>query len=163
LNADADGEREPQGFSNFSEVEVQSKDKDGRATTKTVCIGLPIDRIKLNLLDATGGWPKRVGPLLFAPAAEGPLYLESDPEKFAWIAGRLGGTLSNPIRWADGQGKVTKAEFCAYLGRPSTITMRSRGIRTTRRSWDTTTFIPRQDQSAARRCVNPRPLPACRP
>lgn len=53
---------EPERFTNYRIEETEGK--NGRR--ETVRIGLPLHAIRDNLLQRTGGWPKRVGEMLFA-------------------------------------------------------------------------------------------------
>lgn len=95
---------------NYREVEVE---EDGKK--KTFRRGLPIEAIHRDLVTLTGGWPKRLGDLMFAPGADGrPTYLETDQEVFAWINGRLGGSQA-AVRWSRGDDRITQGQFTAYL------------------------------------------------
>ena len=79
-------------------------------------VGLPIQAVADRLFRATGGWPKRVGPLPFAEGEDGPLWLEDQNQFFGWAAAKLGGAFSNPLEWHSGHDKVTKGEFVAHVG-----------------------------------------------
>jgi hypothetical protein len=95
------------------------KDKEGNP--KYVKIGMHIEDIARNLSVATGGWPKRVGKLLFVPGtltvcgeelpSYEPVYLETPPELFAWYGKRL----RNPIRWEGAADMVNRETFFAHL------------------------------------------------
>jgi hypothetical protein len=112
-----DSEAEPwdthsdEGFRNFY------IEQDGEG--ETIKIGLSSDTIAQRLLRLTGGWPKRVGPLLFVPDGDSPRYLEKTPDLFGFIAGALPrnkqSPRANPIHWAGGEDKLTPAVFDSYL------------------------------------------------
>jgi len=53
---------------------------------KETMVGIPVEQIKNELFDLTGGWPKRTGNVLFAPGPDyQPLYLDSTTKLFAWL------------------------------------------------------------------------------
>jgi hypothetical protein len=94
-------------FANFDVVTV--KDDEGEA--KHVWVGKTPAGIRDCLTWEVGNWPKRVGGLLFAANGSEPRWLPKVDDLFAWVGGRL----REPVKWASGPDKVTKAEFAAYL------------------------------------------------
>jgi hypothetical protein len=86
---------------------VPSKDGKGEGAR----VGLRPPEVAKRLLALTDGWPKRVGPLLFAAKGFDPVWLEKVSQLFAWAGGRLGET----VRWAGGEDKVTQEVFDSYL------------------------------------------------
>jgi len=105
-------------FTNFAVQD--SKDAKGKSVTNKV--GVTVTEIA-NLLRritggignerqrVTGGWPKRVGGLLFAEKDYKPGWLEDVSSLFAWISGMM----KEPIQWAAGDDKVSQSVFNAYL------------------------------------------------
>lgn len=59
----------------------------------------------------TGGWPRRIGELLFARRGDEPFWITSTPDLFAYI----GAQLPRPVQWVAGQDKVSEAVFHAHL------------------------------------------------
>jgi hypothetical protein len=102
---------EPAGFANFRLEEETSGDRK-----VTVKVGKPIRALADELIQLTGGWPKRFGEQLFVEGAERePLWLDSADNLFAWIAGQLSGQGDNSLRWSRGEDKVTQGQLLAYL------------------------------------------------
>jgi hypothetical protein len=97
------------GFRNFYEVIRKGK--------KPLRFGFPVQRIEARLRHIGGGWPRRVGNLLFAEAPNcRPLWLERPPQFFAWVSRLLPGDVAqNPLAWADGSDMVSEGRFHAYL------------------------------------------------
>jgi hypothetical protein len=78
--------------------------------------GLSCPVIAENLFNITGGWPKVAGSQPFVPGPNyRPTWLADSKALFAWVFRQLAATRQNPVRWADGTDKVTKAEFHTYL------------------------------------------------
>lgn len=107
-DADDHGDGEGDGLANYYLVEVEEKDNKLK-------VGLSASAIAKRLLEQTGGWPKRVGSLLFVDDDRSPLYLESPSQLFGWIATALPKQTDNQIRWRQGDDKLTQAHFDAYL------------------------------------------------
>jgi hypothetical protein len=98
-------------FSNYVETELQAEgDK-----LVVVRSGLPVQQIAAHLLKRTGGFPKRVGGVLFAVEEDKPVLLESNAAVLSWISRQYPGEGINAVRWADGADKVAEGVFCAYL------------------------------------------------
>lgn len=85
-------------------------------------VRMPLNEIVDSLRRVSDGWPKRVGPNLFAKptpsrdptAIPSPLWLESVSDLFAWInhsAEQTGGY----VDWGKATDNVTKQEFMAHL------------------------------------------------
>jgi hypothetical protein len=94
-------------LANYAEREV--KGDDGKA--KTVRYGRTPAEVWGALSRLTGGWPRRVGGLLFAADGYKPRWLARTEDLFAWI----GSCLAEPVRWAAGEDMVSQAVFHAYL------------------------------------------------
>jgi hypothetical protein len=93
-------------FSNFREEASGGDDE----RLKMVRVGRTLTELSEDLLHRTGGWPKRVGNLLFVPGPNHrPLYLENPHALFAYI-GR-----HHPVIWATGADKVPQVQFHAHL------------------------------------------------
>jgi hypothetical protein len=109
------GKAQP-AFANY--VTEQIETRDGKTTT--VRRGLTIEAIGQELGRLAPGWPKRVGPVLFAPGPEEhqPLWLETTEALFAWINRQLP-EASNPVAWGESDGMVTKGEFRHHLQQTS--------------------------------------------
>jgi hypothetical protein len=95
---------------NYREYEVT----DEQGNTKICTAVIPIDESSGKLLTHTGGWPRRVGPLLFYDQKGTVRYLERSEALFAWAQEQL------PVYWSGGQDSegrslVTKPEFQAHL------------------------------------------------
>lgn len=100
---------------------------------KPQLVGLAVSQVATHLLDATQGWPKRVGKILFAPPAGSPdltaptaeasdpqpHLIESQPDLFAWMSATLSHRFNrsdNPIDWRSGRGTlIEKTVFHAHL------------------------------------------------
>ena len=75
-------------------------------------LGRMIDEIAAELMERTGGWPRRVGSALFCEGADGtPDLFASPTELFAWLRARF------PVVWQRGPDKVPQDEFFAHLRR----------------------------------------------
>ena len=75
---------------------------------------LSIEQVASRILEATGGWPRRIGRQLFAMSHEGLRFLDDPTALFAWLQS------SGSIRWASGSDDreidfVTRAELTAHL------------------------------------------------
>jgi hypothetical protein len=79
-------------------------------------VGLPLQALAGQAHMITKGWPRRVGPLLFAEV-EGPrpLWLERPPQLMAWLSSHLPGGDDKRVRWGDADDMVSEARFHAYL------------------------------------------------
>ena len=78
--------------------------------------GLSAGEIASRLSGLSGGWPKRVGPRLFAAEADcKPLWLETADGLFAWIGRKLPAGEANSLRWVHGEDKVSQGQFYAHL------------------------------------------------
>ena len=72
--------------------------------------GLPLAAVRENLFDLTGGWPKRVGNVLFVEGIDHkPLYLDSATKLFAWIDDRC------LVDWWNGTDAISQERFYASL------------------------------------------------
>src|SRR5262249_23553347 len=100
-----------QPFWNYRLEEIE---RDGKKEWKPV--GLSITTVLHNLMETTGGWPKRIGNLLFVIGQDSkPLFLQTADEFFGWFQGFLGGD-ENLLSWKGGPGQVSRSEFFAFLG-----------------------------------------------
>jgi hypothetical protein len=100
-------------FSNCETVEV-GKTPAGAPLTRRR--GLPAAAIREHLGGISGGWPRRSGNSLFAKGPDGgPLWIDTENQLFAWVAGVCPGWKDNPVRWGEGEDLVTKGVFHAYL------------------------------------------------
>lgn len=87
---------------------------DGKS--QTARIGLPIKAIGNDLMKLSGGWPKRVGELLFVPGDEQRIdYLPGSSALFAWIGRQVGNSTSNGVHWGKGVDKVGREEFFCHV------------------------------------------------
>jgi DNA primase len=99
-------------FSNFTEAE--EVDEGGKL--RVVRSGLPIQPLAGRAAEITGGWPRRVGSLLFGEdAGPRPVYLSSPADVLAYVSRFLPQSGKNPLRWAQGPDMVSESRFCAYL------------------------------------------------
>jgi hypothetical protein len=100
----------PAEFSNYymeSRPTESNPDAQGPA-------GHPIQTITQQLFRITGGWPKRVGRMLFVPADDP--WLDSSAGLFAWIGSRLPQMRANRLTWNDrGLDMVSRSQFFAGL------------------------------------------------
>jgi hypothetical protein len=100
----------PLGSGSFRNFTVVGGDGDGG---KPVAVGTDIGAIAAQLLEKSGGWPKRVGSDLFCRAADGsPLWFDgrnAATQMFAWIDGQW------KVNWKVGADKVSQDRFYAYL------------------------------------------------
>jgi hypothetical protein len=96
---------------NFYREEIQN----GDATVIEKLGRAPAD-IFGELLDLTCGYPKRVGPLLFAPGHgdEAISWMQSSGELFAWIHQANTAAGQRTPEWISGPDCITKEEFRAY-------------------------------------------------
>jgi hypothetical protein len=80
-------------------------------------VGLSGPKLADQARKLTGGWPKRVGSLLFVADGDQPAYLEESPALFAWLGRQLpqDGFEKNPLQWAEGEDKLPRSEFFATL------------------------------------------------
>src|SRR4051812_38014596 len=104
---------EPGGvFSNFAVRTYRRKGKKAKARQ-----GVPVQAIDARLRQLTGGWPRRVGNLLFAEGpGRKPLWLETPPQLFAWVARHLPGKAEvNGLVWGASPDMVSEGRFHAYL------------------------------------------------
>jgi hypothetical protein len=97
-------------FSNIASVEPERAEGHDRVSRKA----LAIDEIVRRILDATGGWPRRVGRRLFVASKGGISWLDDATALFAWLQSK------GQVRWAVGSDDgdtnlVTRAELDAYL------------------------------------------------
>src|SRR5262249_23770934 len=100
-------------FSNYREEEVV----DGKGNVRLVRVGLPVQSLAERVRQITGGWPRRVGPALFAEdPGPRPLWLERHTQLFAWVSRHLPGGDSNGLVWGDADDMVSEGCFHAYLG-----------------------------------------------
>jgi hypothetical protein len=73
-------------------------------------IGVSMPTLVQEFLSETGGWPKRVGSLLFCEGPDHqPVFLESPQQLFAWVSDQAF------VEWAKGPGLVPQEQFHAYL------------------------------------------------
>jgi hypothetical protein len=89
--------------------------KGGDGMKETVKHGLPHAQIAADLLALSGDWPKCLDSRLFAVENDAPLWLDSTEALFAWVARQLPAGADNCIRWVQGEDKVNRGEFAAYL------------------------------------------------
>jgi hypothetical protein len=87
-------------FRNFFEKAY----KNSKGENVVTPVGLAQQDIHQDLIKFTDNWPRRVGPLLFAPHNFQAQWLETSNQLFAWI----GRHLDEPIQWIDdGTDKVS--------------------------------------------------------
>ncbi len=96
-------------FSNFYVDEARGAD----GKPKAVKVGVTVAKVWDLLRRVTKGWPKRAGGLLFAAHGYEVRWLEGPNDLFAWVGGHQ--AMTEPVRWASGEDKVTQAVFHAYL------------------------------------------------
>jgi hypothetical protein len=84
--------------------------KKGR-DDRTVYTALTLRAVARDLFWVTGGWPRRVGNLLFTVRDHTPLYLEDVDDLFAWV----GAQQTKPIHWEGGPEMVSRAVLLAHL------------------------------------------------
>lgn len=102
--------RRDRSFCNYFTEEVERAGK-----VVKVKVGYSASHLEGRLLSMTVGWPKRVGPLLFADAGGTPQYLDQPADLFAWIGRQLPESSDNRVHWSGGPTCVPKAEFFAHL------------------------------------------------
>jgi hypothetical protein len=110
------GTAAPPHFSNYVQLPGS---RDGKRGGKKACarMGFAAQEIEARLRQLTGGWPRRVGNLLFAEGSgQRPLWLERPPQLFAWVARHVppDGQRNNLV-WGEGPDLVSEARFHAYL------------------------------------------------
>jgi hypothetical protein len=97
-------------FRNFDEQVIVNDSK-----TQTRQVGLPLPEMGRRLGALTGGWPKRVGPMLFAEGADrSPLWLEDADELLAWVSRYLPANGPNSLQFARGADKPTAPQLVAF-------------------------------------------------
>jgi hypothetical protein len=88
-------------FSNWEWVETGEKPQKR---------GLPMPTICEDLFSLTGGWPKRVGDLLFVPGPEHrPRFLESPAQLLAWLDAQAF------VDWGRASDMISQERFLAHL------------------------------------------------
>ncbi len=109
---DHDRRREPCAgqISNFILTGPEGDDSDSGLSRRAVSI----EEIGRLILEANGGWPRRIGRRLFVPGGNEFRWLNDHAALFAWIQS------NGKVRWADGADDlddsfVTRAELMAYL------------------------------------------------
>lgn len=108
-------------------------DADDRVISNNLCTWIQTDKgrkpvyfarrlrdIYAQILDATGGWPRRVGTMLFFDRDSEIQFLEKHPDMFAWLADY------GAISWRTGVSQdntsfVTKEELLAYAAAHSAM------------------------------------------
>lgn len=89
-------------FTNFRET---TRAEEGKAP-ETVRVPMDMSEISDLLSAITGGWPKRVGPMLFIEGRDGkPHWLDSPPKLFAWIDRQA------KVNWTKGGAFITQERF----------------------------------------------------
>lgn len=84
-------------------------------TTRRVPVGRSGGEVLDELAAYTGGWPKRVGGLLFARGMDGGLvWMKRGAELFAWIDSQYGGDGRSGFEWAGGRDCLTREDFFTY-------------------------------------------------
>src|SRR5262249_37629517 len=97
------------GWRLFANYTDEPAGGDGDEEPDLVKVGKPVVTIGEELAELSEGWPKRVGPLLFALGTDyEPLWLGGSEALFAWVGRLLGSDGANPVRWAGGTDKVTR-------------------------------------------------------
>jgi hypothetical protein len=122
--AEEDGWKRPQGpkvtfghrkLTNFRSEPKEVTNKKGEVKKSIIRIGLAAPDIARRLFDITGGWPKRVGKMLFTKGADGkPLWLEGADDLFGWICSQLPGGDCG-LEWVNGGNRISQGVFAAYL------------------------------------------------
>jgi len=88
--------------------ETMRKVRRGRSTT---------DMLE-DVLRYTGGWPRRIGKLLFAPGPQGRIqWIESSSDLFAWLISEFASEGRSGLDWTSGNDCATKQEFYAHCTR----------------------------------------------
>jgi hypothetical protein len=107
------GSESPDYFANFREELVECE----AGKTEVVKVGKAPQAMGSYLKRLMGGWPKRIGGLLFVQGPDDePLWLENTDSLFSWVGGQMSrNTHDNRVKWASGADKVTKGEFFQYL------------------------------------------------
>ena len=93
-------------FTNYKDVIFVTK--DGKEAEGKDPIPSPV--LLETLLEFIGGWPKRVGEMLFVRTADDrPVYLDSPPRLFAYIDGFA------DVRWGRGESMVSQERFHEHV------------------------------------------------
>jgi hypothetical protein len=101
-------------ITNAAEVAVASDTTD--SATKIILQPLPMPIVLADIREATGDWPRRMGPALFVADGQGGVsWLESEPALFGYLGHRTG-----CIKWHKCLGAPTKAEVYAEVQRTAT-------------------------------------------
>lgn len=104
-----------EGFANFKVIKQKVKQPDGTEEEAEIRVALSVNALREILVDLTGGWPKRVGNLLFVAGRDHtPQFFTKADELLAWINGGFRGDV-NRVQWLKGANKVTQAQFFAHL------------------------------------------------
>lgn len=83
---------------------------------KEIHIGICAEEIQKQIVDGTGGWPKRAAGYLFANENDSVLYLPESTDTFAWLNGAVRTRDGlNPIHWGKGDDKITQAQMHGFL------------------------------------------------
>lgn len=99
-----------QRFRNFALDEIRDGD-----TVRAVPRGRPGSELLEELTAFTGGWPKRVGGLLFARSLDGNLvWMKRASELFAWIDSQYGGDGRSGFEWAGGKDCLNREDFYTH-------------------------------------------------
>lgn len=88
---------------------VQVTDEKGKP--KEVLVPLSMTELIESVSKQTGGWPRRVGNVLFSHDSHGISYFEKTPQTMGWLQSVV------KVRWHDGAGRITKPEFTSELAR----------------------------------------------
>jgi hypothetical protein len=109
---DAGGSRAAAVFRNYTWSEVQ----DGETVRRVRCGRIGAD-LFTELTSYTGGWPRKVGGILFATGQDRQVkWLKSTAELFAWIEWQYGLDGGRGVDWAGGADCVPAAHFFALCG-----------------------------------------------
>jgi hypothetical protein len=107
-NAGAQDE-EAAGGQEFRNYYLEKRKSGGKV--KYVVVGCSLQAIEADLRRLAGGWPRRVGGLLFAPdTGLRPVWLETPAQLFAWISGLLPGGRRNRLDWRSGPNSALVSE-----------------------------------------------------
>lgn len=97
-------EAPPRRLPRFSNCRQRGKAGDPNNPPKL--IGLTMAELAADLFELTGGWPKRVGPMLFVEGADHkPQWLDAPEKLFAWIDRQA------RVRWTKGSSFITQKRF----------------------------------------------------
>lgn len=104
------GEMSSARFRNFRMSEVQ----DGE-TMKRVRVGRSGSDMLDELQAFTGGWPRRVGEMLFVPTSESQItWITEASELFAWIDRVFGDQDRSGCEWSNDGSSLSQQQFLAY-------------------------------------------------